>query len=262
MRYPVIPAGVVQKIRSQSDRLSGLYKLRTFVLYWSSTDSSVLSRRCGPMTIPRPSPYLYATWIPRYLVGDKSCLWACWFKANFRDYAKMPSDFDSARWNMEHTDLMNKLIADLEEQGCQVYIESQNSFRVESSRSGAVISGKPDLIAVFPDGRTVVFDAKTGLESAAHTVQVQLYMYLLPRSELVRWKGRNFEGAVTYANDHQIDVPATSVDSAFVSRLSEFMQKMTSHMPPRRVPSKSECGFCELTRDDCPARFSPDSDTA
>ena len=214
------------------------------------------------MTIPRTSPYLYATWIPRYLVGDKSCLWACWFKANSQNYAKMPSDFDSARWNMEHTDLMNRLIADLEQEGCKIFIERQNSFRVESSRSGAVIGGKPDLIAEFPDGTTVVFDAKTGQESSAHIVQVQLYMYLLPRSNLARWQGRRFEGAVVYKDGHQVDIPASTIDSAFVVRLAEFMQKMTSDMPPRRVPSESECSFCELTRADCPVRFSPESDAA
>ena len=60
------------------------------------------------MTTPRTSPYMYVTWIPRYLTGEKSCLYAAWFKANHQGYAKMPSDFDSAKWNMEHTDLMNE----------------------------------------------------------------------------------------------------------------------------------------------------------
>ena len=40
---------------------------------------------------PDVSPYLHATWIPRYLTGDKSCLWACWFKANKQGYDRMPS---------------------------------------------------------------------------------------------------------------------------------------------------------------------------
>ena len=214
------------------------------------------------MTRPRTNPYLYLTWIPRYLTGEKSCLWACWFKANFQGYEKMPSDFDSARWNMEHTDLMNKLIADLDQQGCEIFIERQNSFRVESPRSGAVIGGKPDIIAVFPDGRTVVYDAKTGHESPSHVVQVQLYMYLLSRSQLTRWRNTKFEGAVVYPGGRQVGVPAASVDDAFVERLTEFMQKMTSDMPPRRVPSESECGFCELTAADCSDRFSPESDAA
>ena len=84
----------------------------------------------------------------------------------------MPSDFDSAKWNAEHTDLVNSLIEELEELGCELFIERQNSFRVESASSGMVVSGKPDVIARFPDGRTVIYDAKTGHQSPAHIIQV------------------------------------------------------------------------------------------
>ena len=201
------------------------------------------------------NPYLHATWIPRYLTGDNLCLWACWFKANYQGYDRMPSDFDVARWTMEHTDALNKLIADLDEQDCKLFIEHQNGFRVRSSRTGAVIGGRADLIAVHPDGRAVVYDVKTGQESASHIVQVQIYMYLLPRSELVEWQGRKLEGALVYKDGHQVDIPADSIDDAFVARLADFMQKMTSPLPPRRVPSKPECGFCELTKADCTERI-------
>ena len=209
------------------------------------------------MAYARSNPYLHATWIPRYLTGDKSCLWACWFKANYQGFDRMPSDFDVARWTMEHTDALNRLIADLEEQGCELFIEHQNGFRVQSPRTGAVIGGRADLIARFPDGRTVVYDAKTGQQSPAHIIQVRLYMYLLPRSDLTRWRDmdKEFEGAVVYANGHQVDVPADSIDDAFVARLAAFMQKMTSDMPPRRVPSGQECRWCEIAFSDCPDRF-------
>ena len=133
-------------------------------------------------TKPRTAPYIPVTGISRYLTGDKSCIFAAWFKANHQGYKKMPSDFNSAKWNMEHTDLMNELVAELEERGCQIFIERQNSFRVESARSGVVVGGTPDIIAIHPDGRTVIYDAKTGQESASHIAQVQLYMYLLPKS--------------------------------------------------------------------------------
>ena len=213
------------------------------------------------MTRPRTSPYMYVTWIPRYLTGDKSCLFAAWFKANHQNYKKMPSDFNSAKWNMEHTDLMNELVEELEERGCELFIERQNSFKVESARSGAVTGGKPDVIAVHRDGRTVIYDAKTGQESASHIVQVQLYMYLLPKAQGGRWKGRRFEGAVVYADGSERRISADSIDDAFVSRLAEFMRKMTSDMPPRRVPSESECRWCELTGADCPDRIESDSDS-
>ena len=210
------------------------------------------------MAYARRNSYLHATWLPRYLTGDKSCLWACWFKANYQGYDRMPSDFDVARWTMEHTDLLNKLIADLEEQGCELFIEHQNDFRVEGSRSGAVIGGRVDLMARWPDGRLVVYDAKTGQESASHIAQVQLYMYLLPNSDLTKWRempAGSLHGAVVYPGGRQVDIPAESVDDAFEARVADFMQKMTAPVPPRRVPSGPECGFCELTRGDCPERL-------
>ena len=117
------------------------------------------------------------------------------------------------------------------------------------------------MIAVHPDGRKVIYDAKTGQESASHIVQVQLYMYLLPRSQTKRWRGATLEGAVVYADGSERRISADSVDDAFVSRLTEFMHKMTSDMPPRRVPSLVECRWCELTSADCPDRIEPDADS-
>ena len=83
-------------------------------------------------------------------------------------------------------------------------------------------------------------------------------MYLLPKSEIKRWRGATFEGAVVYADGSERHIAADSVDEAFVARLGEFMRKMTSDMPPRRVPSLSECGWCELTSADCPDRMEPE----
>ena len=209
------------------------------------------------MTTPRSSPYLYATWPTRYLTGDRSCLWACWFKTHHQDYEKAPSDFDLARWQAEHTVLVNSLANDLEKQGCTVWIEHQNSFRIESRKSGLTVSGRPDLIAKFPDGRTVIYDAKTGRESASHLLQVQLYMYLLPRQRGLKWHGTEFEGAVVYADGSEKRIAPESIDGPFIGRLADFMRKMASDMPGRRVPSEFECGQCDLTSADCPVKIEP-----
>ena len=100
----------------------------------------------------------------------------------------MPSDFDVARWTMEHTDLLNKLIADLEEQGCKLFIEHQNGFRVVSSRTGAVIGGRADLIAVHPDGRAVVYDVKTGRNRHHTSFRCRSTCIFCPARSL--WNGR------------------------------------------------------------------------
>ena len=64
-----------------------------------------------------------------------------------------------------------------------------------------------------------------------------------------------------YADGREVAVSGDSVDDAFVSRLTKFIRKMTADMPPRRVPSLSECGWCELTSADCPDRIEPDADS-
>ena len=70
------------------------------------------------------------------------------------------------------------------------------------------------------------------------------------RSSRERW---------VYADGSERRIPADSVDDAFVSRVTEFMRKMTSDMPPRRVPSLSEYRRCELTGADCLDKMDSDS---
>lgn len=202
----------------------------------------------------RPNPYMFATWISRPLVGEKNCQWAPWFKANFQDYARVPSTFDSAKWNMEHTELLYEFAERLEARGCQLFIERQNEFRAESPHSGMIIHGRPDIIAVGPDGRATIYDVKTGRESDSHMVQVQLYMYLVPRAQNSRWCDTTFDGGLVYANGEEKLIPASSVDEAFLTRVGAFMRKMMSDTPARRVPSAPECGWCDISRRDCPER--------
>ena len=62
---------------------------------------------------------------------------------------------------------------------------------------------------------------------------------------------RSSRKVVVYADGREKHITANKVDDAFVSRLAEYMLKMTSQMPPRRLPSLAECRFCELTSADC-----------
>ena len=111
------------------------------------------------------------------------------------------------RWQAEHTVLVESLTNELEQKGCTVWIEHQNSFKIESPRSGLTVSGRPDLIARHPDGTAVIYDAKTGRQSTSHILQVQIYMYLLPRTPGSPWRGTRFSGAVVYADGTEHHIP-------------------------------------------------------
>ena len=201
-------------------------------------------------------PYIWVKWIPRLLSGGSSCEWSSWFKAQHEgwSWSRMPSDFDQTDWLLNHTALLNQHRKQWELQGYSVLTEGQNSFNLRGS--SAVLAGRPDLVARRRDQITVI-DVKTGRPSQAHTAQVLIYMYALPRA-LERYKGLNIDGQVAYP-DQVINIPAFVVDGRFVEDLGSLIRRLASQMPARRVPSPGECRFCEITPADCPDRADDDS---
>ena len=109
------------------------------------------------------------------------------------------------------------------------------------------------------DSRAVIYDVKTGQPAASHTAQMQTYMYLVPRARESRWKGTVFEGVVVYRDGDRVKIPASSVNSEFVSKITAFVRKMTSPLPARKVPSLPECGWCDIGKADCDDRLEPDA---
>ena len=82
------------------------------------------------MTQPREHPYIWATWLAKLLAGNTHCQWAGWFCAHYQDWTRPPSDFDNAKWMLDHTALLNRERESRESLGYKVYVEHQNSFRL------------------------------------------------------------------------------------------------------------------------------------
>ena len=121
----------------------------------------------------RTSPYIWVTWLTKLLVGENSCEWAAWFKAHYQDFQTVPDDFDVTAWQIKHTDLLNRVRANLEEEGKTVFTEGQNRFVLRGTV--AALGGKPDLITASGTQGTI-YDAKTGKPSPSHHIQVMTYM--------------------------------------------------------------------------------------
>lgn len=204
------------------------------------------------MTTDRKQPYIWVTWLSKVMAGEQPCLWQSWFKAHFQDYAKA-GDFDSARWNIEHTRLLTTTRIELARQDVELHVEDRNSFRYEDS-SGAVIAGRPDIVAIEDDTATVL-DCKTGRLKLSDQIQVQICMSLLPVCfpELNRliW-----HGGVVYSN-RRVDISPTAVDDRFRENLDYFIKLIAGKEPPMKAPSMGECRFCEITASDCPDRVQP-----
>ena len=191
----------------------------------------------------------------KLLVGDTSCEWAAWFKAHFRDFRKVPSDFDTFSWQLDHTDLLSEVRAGLEAEGYAATTEQQNLFRLRGS-SGITVGGRPDLIAVS-GAPGAIFEVKTGEPRAGDAAQVLIYMFAIPLA-FPRFRHTEFRGEIAY-RDHRVPVPSTAMDDAFKTGLVEIIRRVGAETPARKVPSVAECGFCDITSEDCPERIAADA---
>jgi CRISPR/Cas system-associated exonuclease Cas4 (RecB family) len=200
------------------------------------------------MTVRRPSPYVWATWLSKLLVGDQSCEWTAWFKTNHTGFEKAPTSFDATGWRLAHTALLDRKYRQLIEAGQSVFMEGQNRFALKGKC--ATLGGKPDLIGL--NGSGTICDIKTGQPKPSDHAQVMIYMWAVPRA-LPRYQGLRFDGLVVYP-DHEVQIPAESVDAAFVGNLAGLIKRVSSDAPARRVPSPDECKFCDLTAKDCTER--------
>ena len=205
----------------------------------------------------REHPYIWVTWLPRLLTGENSCEWAIWFKAHYQDWTRQPSDFDQAKWVLDHTALVKERIGNWEVGGYDVAVEAQNRFELRGRT--ATLAGRPDIIARREDAAAVV-DAKTGHDSPSHAVQVMIYLYAVPKA-LHHYRNAKLRGQVTY-RDHTVRVPAEAVDERFIQNLGALIRKLSADEPARRVPSPQECRYCDITAADCPVRVddSPDGE--
>jgi CRISPR/Cas system-associated exonuclease Cas4 (RecB family) len=200
------------------------------------------------MASRRTSPYVLATWLSKLLVGEQSCEWAAWFKANHERFDKVPSTFDSTGWRLAHTALLDRKYRQLIEASHSVSVEAQNRFALKGRC--ATLKGKPDLIGL--NGSGTICDVKTGQPKDSDKVQVMIYMWAVPRA-LPRYQGLRFDGLVVYP-DHEVRIPAEAVDDAFVGNLAGLIKRVSSDSPARKVPSPDECKFCDLTAKDCTER--------
>lgn len=197
-------------------------------------------------TLRKGLPEVWPSSIVGLMAGSVSCGFAPWVKAHYQKYDKTPSDFDFAKWRVEHTALLDKTVATLKRDGWTCSVEDQNRFRLTGKTS--VLVGKPDIVA-RKGARVKVLDCKSGQQKDEHTIQVAIYMLALP----LAWErsGLIIDGEVVY-RDQSIDVDPAQAEH-FREPFFAAMRRLASESPEPTVPSEKDCRFCEIAA--CEARF-------
>ena len=203
------------------------------------------------MTESRPGPYVHVSWLSKLMAGSVSCHWQMWFQAHFKNYSRAPRNYNQAKWQMDHTRLMNEVGPGIKAESDTVRIERQNDLWHDFP-NGITLSGTPDIVAVSGNTSTV-YDVKAAQPNAAHQIQVMLYMYCLPRSD-PKYEGMTVDGCVIYAGS-RVPIPASVIDEQFEDNLNHFLSIIDTRSPPDRTPSEGECAFCNIGKDDCPDRI-------
>ena len=197
-------------------------------------------------------PYFWVSWLSKLLVGESSCQWGVWFRAQHEgsSWEKVPSDFDQVQWLIKHGELLEQTRRYYERQGYLVSEGSQNSFKLRGAT--ATLAGRPDLV-VARDGEAVAVDVKVGQPAPSHTAQVMTYMYALPRAMKCMFQETRISGQIVYP-DGPVDVPGAAVNQDFITSLGGLVRGLATCQPPRKTPSWNECRYCPIGARDCPER--------
>ncbi len=160
-------------------------------------------------------------------------------------------DINLDAWTAEHTAMVRDVAAEFRARGYTVYLEAQNTIRVRG-HGGAVLVGKPDIVAVKGD-TAIVVDCKTGNPRTSDSLQVRLYMYLLGEFSTHPARGcRRILGEVRYKPDRGETLHLPHAAAAGVAGLMRrYMRVFLSPAPPLATPSFQECRFCELAGGVC-----------
>lgn len=193
-------------------------------------------------------PFVYATWVTPILAGEQECVYASWFKANYRYSKRDDGTFNLAAWTADHTALLRQRCAELTADGWRVRVENENAFRLKGAV--ALLAGKPDLIAL-KDGVVRVVDIKTGQPRNRDWHQVLVYLFAVPKCwpELA---GHAFEGEVRYRT-HGIPIAGRELTRERVQAIADAIKAVAALEQPTPRPSAGECRFCDVG--DCTARI-------
>jgi hypothetical protein len=200
----------------------------------------------------RDGVYIWITWLSKVMAGEQNCEWASWFKAH-KTYAKLPNNFDLMAWSIEHTKRLRELRLERQKIGETVSVEGENSIRYVAPE-GIVVAGKPDLIATSKT-ETTVYDVKTGQPKTSDSVQVLIYMYLIPLS-VEKYRGISPSGCVVYA-ENRVVIPPTAVDEKFKEQFGYFLNIIGGKEETLKVPGANECRFCDIPLSECAERHQP-----
>lgn len=221
---------------------------------------------------PRPGkPYVWATWLSRYLAGSDQCLWRLWFKAHFKYDKLSDPTFDSAKYTTEHDACVLQRKKKLESQGYTVRLERENEIKWEGQT--ALMGGRIDIVATMerqPPLLPIILidDVKTGGQHDRDYWQVLIYMLAWSKRLEAEAKARGLPYAGPYDMRGEVVyrdriVPLSADEELIPSnekKVTSLLKLAGAKTGPAKAPSRGECKFCDIPKTCCPDRVEEKDD--
>lgn len=200
----------------------------------------------------RNTPYCWVTWITGLLAGTDKCHWKVWVKSHYY-LPKKQEDSESQgrlnKWIEDHDDMVKVRALALRREGLLVFVEDENSFNLKGEVAN--LGGKPDILAVHNERKTVkIIDEKSGKPKEQYIWQVLIYMF----AKSFVYTDFTISGELEYKN-HTVSIHSRQLNTENKRRIGGVMKIVGGVAEPPRVPSKAECGYCDIL--DCPDRIKP-----
>lgn len=193
--------------------------------------------------ILRSKPYFWVSWLCPLLSGEDNCEYKVWLKSHYTSIEKLDSDFDSSKWNENHTALLMALKEEYSKISGKVLMEGETSWKMIGRT--ADVAGKMDLITLGPN---LVIDAKSGKAKDSHIMQMKIYLLAIELGLIPGITGE-FVGVLRYPN---FSTTVLGGDAEFKDRFFSLVSRLALKNGDA-IPSRMECKFCDIAR--CSARY-------
>lgn len=188
----------------------------------------------------RQQSYIHPSWLAKAISGDRQCQLSLHLQANYK-IPKVDNNFDLEGHKFKHQTALTRYAGLLKSEGYLVHAEGSNEFWY-NTKAGAVISAKPDLVAIR-SGEAIVPEIKTGRElKSCDIAQVKLYMAMIPAIGLHGI--REIPIGQLVHNDEVYEIAPSEVTTEFKQQVADVVNAITQPGVPPATPSTLECRYC------------------
>jgi len=181
--------------------------------------------------------------ISKLISGDDPCPFKYWYALRHKDIGKKEDlSADLVKWRIRHTQVVSKIIEDIQKLGGEVKREKWVKLLLFNEH---VLIGKADIIHENEENINL-YECKGGQPASSDAIQLLIYLYILTKEE--NYKNKELKGILGY-KDYKKEYSISDIPEDIQKLIDEYSKLLISDSEPPKYEGSS-CRFCNV-----PCRF-------